>query len=86
MSLYRFYKIIPYSEEVISPVRGSTAFWYSLEPKGHRLPESVHGGCPILKGSKWIINKWVYYFDQWKKFPCHLKAEHKWFEPPNGYY
>ena len=61
------------------------AFWWSLDRKGHRLQKTLHGGCPILKGSKWIFNKWVHYFDQWKKFPCGLKAEST-FDPPLLHY
>ena len=22
-------------------------------------PETLHGGCPVVVGSKWITNKWV---------------------------
>ena len=68
-----------------SPNRGSVAFWWSLDRKGHRLQETLHGGCPILKGSKWIFNKWVHYFDQWKKFPCGLTTEST-FDPPLLHY
>jgi len=75
----------PFHEEIISPNRGSVAFWWSLDRKGHRLQETLHGGCPILKGSKWIFNKWVHYFDQWKKFPCGLRAEST-FDPPLLHY
>ena len=37
--------------------------------------KSSHGGCPILLGSKWIFNKWIYYFDQWKNYPCVLNPD-----------
>ena len=56
-----------------------------LDTKGHRLEETLHGGCPILKGSKWIFNKWIYYFDQWRKFPCGLNPDDT-FDPPKYYY
>ena len=71
--------------QTFSPNRGSVAFWWSLDRKGHRLQKTLHGGCPILKGSKWIFNKWVHYFDQWKKFPCGLRAEST-FDPPLLHY
>jgi hypothetical protein len=71
--------------QTFSPNRGSVAFWWSLDRKGHRLQETLHGGCPILKGSKWIFNKWVHYFDQWKKFPCGLRTEST-FDPPLLHY
>ena len=31
-----------------------------------------HGGCPVLAGHKWIVNKWVMSFDQWNRIPCDL--------------
>jgi hypothetical protein len=55
------------------------------DAKGFRLTETSHGGCPVLKGSKWILNKWIYYFNQFKKFPCGLSYNKK-FESPKGYY
>jgi prolyl 4-hydroxylase len=48
----------------VTPRRGALAFWYDLDAKGYRMPSTIHGGCPVLKGSKWILNKWVYYFNQ----------------------
>ena len=59
--------------------------FYFLDTKGHRLGETLHGGCPILKGSKWIFNKWIYYFDQWRKFPCGLNPDDT-FDPPKYHF
>jgi len=72
-------------EKAIMPSRGSAAFWYDLDRKGFRDIRSLHGGCPVIKGSKWILNKWIYYFNQFKNFPCGLTPIEK-FPPPNGYY
>lgn len=69
-------------EEIIDPKQGSVAFWWSLDSKGHRLSETLHGGCPVLEGSKWIFNKWIYYFDQWKRFPCGLHSADVFPPPP----
>ena len=73
------------NEEVLQGQKGSVAYWWSLDSKSHRLQETLHGGCPIVKGSKWIFNKWVYSFDQWKKFPCSLDPEAR-FSPPSLHY
>eukprot|EP00094_Tigriopus_californicus_P006961 TCALIF_06702-PA protein Name:"Similar to P4HA2 Prolyl 4-hydroxylase subunit alpha-2 (Gallus gallus)" AED:0.31 eAED:0.31 QI:0/0/0/1/0/0/2/0/1029 len=62
----------PYKEVLVWPTKGSAAFWYDLNLKGSRNIHTNHGGCPVLKGSKWILNKWVYYFDQYKRYPCRL--------------
>ena len=32
----------------------------NLKTSGLKDPLTAHGGCPVLVGSKWITNKWVY--------------------------
>jgi len=54
-------------EQAIFPDRGSAAFWMDLDSKGHRDMRSSHMGCPVLKGSKWILNKWIYQVSQGQK-------------------
>ena len=38
---------------------GSAVFWWNLFTNGLLNPETLHGGCPVVVGSKWITNKWV---------------------------
>ena len=59
-------------EGVIEPVAGDAALWTNLFSCHLKDPRSVHAGCPVLKGSKWIMNKWIYSWDQWKKWPCDI--------------
>ena len=75
----------PGNEVLIWPKRGSAAFWFNLDRKGYRDTRLLHGGCPIIKGSKWILNKWIFYFDQFKKFPCGL-SQNEYNKPFNGVY
>jgi prolyl 4-hydroxylase len=75
----------PGHEVLIWPTRGSAAFWFNLDRKGHRDKRVLHSGCPVIKGSKWIVNKWIYYFDQFKKFHCGL-SEERTFEPFKQYF
>ena len=72
-------------ERTLMPKRGSVAFWYDLDAKGYRDFRTLHGGCPIIKGSKWILNKWIFYYNQVKKFPCTLNKK-DYFQPPKGHY
>ena len=60
-------------EGTVEPTKGSAAFWMNLSSCHLKDPGSSHGGCPVLKGSKWIINKWIYSWDQWKNLPCYLE-------------
>ena len=71
----------PGTEGVILPQKGAAAFWYDLTAKGHRDLLTRHGGCPVLKGSKWILNKWMYYYDNFKEFPCQLQENQAFDEP-----
>ena len=69
----------------LQPQRGSAGFWFDLDKKGHRELRSSHMGCPVLSGSKWILNKWIYYFDQFKNYPCGLNS-HEPMEAFTKYY
>eukprot|EP00095_Tigriopus_kingsejongensis_P001284 maker-scaffold359_size197282-snap-gene-0.21 protein:Tk01284 transcript:maker-scaffold359_size197282-snap-gene-0.21-mRNA-1 annotation:"hypothetical protein DAPPUDRAFT_308081" len=62
----------PGHEVLVWPRKGSVAFWFDLDRKGHRDTRLLHGGCPIIKGSKWILNKWIHYYDQFPKYRCSL--------------
>ena len=70
-------------EGVLKPKKGSGAFWINLTSCHKKDPRSLHGGCPVLKGSKWIVNKWMYSWDQWKTWPCHT-IEDKSIDPFEG--
>ena len=59
-------------ETLIKPVKGSAAFWLDLDAAHNEDRRTYHGGCPVLKGHKWILNKWILSFDQWKLWPCTL--------------
>lgn len=49
----------------ISPRKGTAVMWYNhfLDEEsgwmGPRDEYSLHGGCDILKGEKWIANLWI---------------------------
>ena len=60
-------------EGVIPPIKGSAGFWINLYTCHKKDYRSVHAGCPVLKGAKWIVNKWIYSWDQWQQWPCSLK-------------
>ena len=60
-------------EGVIEAKKGSAAFWINLSSCHIKDSRTLHGGCPVLKGSKWILNKWIFSWDQWKSWPCYLQ-------------
>ena len=59
-------------EGTITPTKGSAAFWMNLLSCHVKDDRAQHGGCPILKGSKWILNKWINSWDQWRLWPCDI--------------
>ena len=71
----------PGTEGLILPDRGSAVFWYDLKSDGYRDTLASHAGCPVLKGSKWILNKWLHLYDNHKLFPCNIERN-KFYDPP----
>jgi len=43
----------------IAPSKGSAVFWYNLKTSGKSDMAMLHGGCPVVLGSKWVANKWI---------------------------
>ena len=79
--------LYPGYEGLIMPEKGSAAFWYDLYSDGMRDRHSRHAGCPVLMGSKWILNKWMHMYDNFQKFPCKLKQKSRFSLPnKNGYF
>ena len=66
------YTVFPSTKTALQPRKGSAAFWVNLSSCHHKDTFTEHAGCPVLKGSKWILNKWIHSFDQWNVLPCHL--------------
>lgn len=38
----------------IKPKRGTALLFHNLTPEGKLEPRSLHAGCPVTKGSKWV--------------------------------
>ena len=70
-------------EGILTPQKGSAGFWINLSSCHMKDLRAKHAGCPVLEGVKWIMNKWIYSFDQWKHWPCNLKKSVT-FHPFNG--
>ncbi|XP_037812178.1 prolyl 4-hydroxylase subunit alpha-2-like [Lucilia sericata] len=62
----------PYMKQHLLPKKGSAAFWYNLHASGVRNERTMHGACPIIVGSKWVLNRWIREHDQSDRRPCLL--------------
>ena len=42
----------------VKPAAGSAVAFWSLQTDGRLDSGALHGGCPVLKGTKWSATKW----------------------------
>ena len=54
----------------VSPERGSALFWLNHRSDGRGDLRTYHTGCPVLRGNKWIANKWVKWHGSMWSYPC----------------
>uniref|UniRef100_T1JNX5 Prolyl 4-hydroxylase alpha subunit Fe(2+) 2OG dioxygenase domain-containing protein n=1 Tax=Strigamia maritima TaxID=126957 RepID=T1JNX5_STRMM len=47
--------VFPCIGAAVWPTKGSAVFWYNLHKNGEKDPFTLHGGCPVLYGSKWTL-------------------------------
>ena len=44
----------------MNPIPNAALFWYnSFRNNESGDNRSLHGACPVIKGEKWAVNKWV---------------------------
>ena len=58
------------------PKKGDAITWYNLHRNGLQDKLTSHGGCPVIKGSKWITNKWIHWHNQDLTLPCNVDQNH----------
>lgn len=49
-----------YTRFAVPPRRGDAILFYSQRPDGQLDEASLHGACPVLAGTKWAANLWVW--------------------------
>ena len=60
----------PFSEDTTLPVKGAGLFWININQR-HKIDRRLnHGGCPVLRGKKWIVNDWIFALDQFRTWKC----------------
>jgi prolyl 4-hydroxylase len=40
-------------------LQNDAIFWYNLKSSGDGDYNTLHAGCPVLSGSKWVANQWI---------------------------
>eukprot|EP00056_Hartaetosiga_gracilis_P006292 m.95297 g.95297 ORF g.95297 m.95297 type:complete len:523 (+) comp12433_c0_seq3:152-1720(+) len=54
------YTVFPRLGAAVQPGHGDAVFWYNLFPNGDGDAQTLHAACPVLKGAKWVANKWIH--------------------------
>ncbi|CAK1600873.1 unnamed protein product [Parnassius mnemosyne] len=59
----------------VFPVKNAAVFWMNLHPSGEGDLATRHAACPVLRGSKWVSNKWIHQGGQELLKPCNLEYQ-----------
>ncbi|XP_013181517.1 PREDICTED: prolyl 4-hydroxylase subunit alpha-1-like [Papilio xuthus] len=59
----------------VFPVKNAAVFWLNLHPSGEGDIATRHAACPVLRGSKWVSNKWIHQGGQELLKPCNLEYQ-----------
>ncbi|XP_040071202.1 prolyl 4-hydroxylase subunit alpha-1-like [Ixodes scapularis] len=54
----------------LTPKKGDAAFWWNLKTSGAVEKLTLHAGCPVFYGNKWIANKWFRSYGNVFRLPC----------------
>ena len=49
-----------HTQMAVEPKQGTAALFYSIKPDGQIDKASLHGACPVIKGTKWGANIWIW--------------------------
>ncbi|XP_061396366.1 prolyl 4-hydroxylase subunit alpha-2 [Musca vetustissima] len=70
----------------VPPIKGSMVVWYNFHKSLQGDYRTLHAGCPVLQGSKWICNEWFSTKGQELKRPCGLEPDHEVSLPYKDWY
>lgn len=73
--------VFPSTGVTSQPKKGNLIVWWNTKSDGNQDSLTLHGGCPVLIGSKWITNKWIGSNDQFRTYPCSLQKDQQYNVP-----
>uniref|UniRef100_H0ZTA2 Prolyl 4-hydroxylase subunit alpha-3 n=1 Tax=Taeniopygia guttata TaxID=59729 RepID=H0ZTA2_TAEGU len=59
-----------YANFSVPVVKNAALFWWNLRRNGNGDGDTLHAGCPVLAGDKWVVNKWIHEHGQEFQRPC----------------
>ncbi|KAI8508773.1 Prolyl 4-hydroxylase subunit alpha-3 [Branchiostoma belcheri] len=67
--------VFPQINLIVPAVKNAALMFRDMKRSGEFEPSSMHAGCPVLIGSKWIANKWILDCGNEFRRPCGLTPE-----------
>ncbi|XP_034557848.1 prolyl 4-hydroxylase subunit alpha-3 isoform X1 [Notolabrus celidotus] len=64
-----------YANFSVPVVERAAVFWLNLHRNGEGDEDTLHAGCPVLIGDKWVANKWIHEHGQEFHHRCNLNPE-----------
>ncbi|XP_056118417.1 prolyl 4-hydroxylase subunit alpha-3 isoform X2 [Rhinichthys klamathensis goyatoka] len=64
-----------YANFSVPVVENGALFWWNLHRNGQGNGDTLHAGCPVIVGDKWVANKWVHEYGQEFRHRCSLNPE-----------
>ncbi|XP_051963027.1 prolyl 4-hydroxylase subunit alpha-3 [Xyrauchen texanus] len=64
-----------YANFSVPVVENAALFWWNLYRNGQGNQDTLHAGCPVIVGDKWVANKWVHEYGQEFRRRCSLNPE-----------
>ncbi|KAM8853168.1 prolyl 4-hydroxylase subunit alpha-3 isoform 2-T2 [Synchiropus picturatus] len=64
-----------YANFSVPVVENSAIFWWNLRRNGEGDDDTLHAGCPVLLGDKWVANKWIHEHGQEFQHRCSMNPE-----------
>ncbi|XP_063763414.1 prolyl 4-hydroxylase subunit alpha-3 [Eleginops maclovinus] len=64
-----------YANFSVPVVEKAAIFWWNLHRNGQGNEDTLHAGCPVLIGDKWVANKWIHEHGQEFHHRCSLNPE-----------
>ncbi|XP_054454254.1 prolyl 4-hydroxylase subunit alpha-3 isoform X1 [Anoplopoma fimbria] len=64
-----------YANFSVPVVEKAAIFWWNLHRNGQGDADTLHAGCPVLIGDKWVANKWIHEHGQEFRHRCSLNPE-----------
>ncbi|XP_039202387.1 prolyl 4-hydroxylase subunit alpha-3-like isoform X1 [Crotalus tigris] len=64
-----------YANLSVPVVKNAALFWWNLRKNGQGDEDTLHAGCPVLAGDKWVANKWFHEHGQEFHRQCSTNPE-----------